>query len=43
MPLRSWESDEVLDYIKTFEDRAVVYLSSIMSLYVCSLHTKNYV
>lgn len=43
MPLRSCESDEVLVYNKTFEVKAVVYFSSIMSLYVCSLHTKNYV
>lgn len=42
VPLSSWDSDEVLNYTKTFEDRAVVYLSTIMPLYVCSRHSKNY-
>lgn len=40
--LSSWENDEVLNSSKTFEDRAVVYLSTIMPLYVCSRHSKNY-
>lgn len=42
VPLSSWESDEVLNCTKTFEDRAVVYLGTIMPLYVCSRHRKNY-